>query len=48
MSTKIEAATESGTEVSIPLAKLKKSPRNARKTPHVFRRASLTPLSRVR
>jgi ParB family chromosome partitioning protein len=34
MSAKIEAALESGTVVSIPLNKLKKSPRNARKTPH--------------
>ncbi|TPI78522.1 ParB/RepB/Spo0J family partition protein [Mesorhizobium sp. B2-8-9] len=30
----IETASESGTEVFIPLNKLKKSPRNARKTPH--------------
>jgi ParB family chromosome partitioning protein len=34
MSAKIETAFESGTEVFIPLNKLKKSPRNARKTPH--------------
>lgn len=34
MSAKIETLTESGTEVFIPLNKLKKSPRNARKTPH--------------
>jgi ParB family chromosome partitioning protein len=34
MSAKIETDTESGTEVFIPLNKLKKSPRNARKTPH--------------
>ncbi|CAN7699696.1 ParB/RepB/Spo0J family partition protein [Mesorhizobium sp. LjRoot246] len=31
---KTAAASESGTEVFIPLNKLKKSPRNARKTPH--------------
>ncbi|WP_315828393.1 MULTISPECIES: ParB/RepB/Spo0J family partition protein [unclassified Bradyrhizobium] len=30
----VEAIVESGTEVFIPLNKLKKSPRNARKTPH--------------
>ncbi|KRE12661.1 chromosome partitioning protein ParB [Bosea sp. Root483D1] len=34
MSAKIENVTESGTEVFIPLNKLRKSPRNARKTPH--------------
>lgn len=34
MSAKFETVTESGTEVFIPLNKLKKSPRNARKTPH--------------
>lgn len=31
---KTATANESGTEVFIPLNKLKKSPRNARKTPH--------------
>lgn len=31
---KVEIATESGTERFIPLNKLKKSPKNARKTPH--------------
>ena len=31
---KTATASESGTEVFIPLNKLKKSPRNARKTPH--------------
>jgi ParB family transcriptional regulator, chromosome partitioning protein len=30
----IEAVTASGTEIFVPLNKLKKSPRNARKTPH--------------
>ncbi|MER9182592.1 ParB/Srx family N-terminal domain-containing protein [Mesorhizobium sp. M0767] len=34
MSAKTVTASESGTEVFIPLNKLKKSPRNARKTPH--------------
>ncbi len=29
-----ETASESGTEIFVPLNKLKKSPRNARKTPH--------------
>lgn len=33
-SAKTATASESGTEVFIPLNKLKKSPRNARKTPH--------------
>jgi ParB family chromosome partitioning protein len=33
-STETATAKESGTEVFIPLNKLKKSPRNARKTPH--------------
>ena len=31
---KVEAIAESGTESFIPLNKLKKSPKNARKTPH--------------
>lgn len=30
----IETVTQSGTEIFVPLNKLKKSPRNARKTPH--------------
>jgi hypothetical protein len=30
----VETVVESGTEVFIPLNKLKKSPKNARKTPH--------------
>ena len=32
--TNTETVTESGTEIFVPLSKLKKSPRNARKTPH--------------
>jgi hypothetical protein len=31
---KIETVIESGAEIFVPLNKLKKSPRNARKTPH--------------
>ena len=31
---KVEILTQSGTEIFIPLNKLKKSPNNARKTPH--------------
>lgn len=31
---KVEIVTASGTEIFIPLNKLKKSPNNARKTPH--------------
>lgn len=34
MTRKIDAVTEGGSEVFIPLNKLRKSPRNARKTPH--------------
>jgi ParB family chromosome partitioning protein len=34
MTAKIETIAESGAEMFVPLAKLKKSPRNARKTPH--------------
>ncbi len=34
MIAKIETITESGAEMFVPLAKLKKSPKNARKTPH--------------
>jgi Predicted transcriptional regulators len=34
MTRKIETVTESGTEIFVPLNKLKKSPRNARRTPH--------------
>jgi ParB family chromosome partitioning protein len=30
----VETIPESGTEIFIPLNKLKKSPKNARKTPH--------------
>ncbi len=30
----VETVVESGTEIFVPLNKLKKSPKNARKTPH--------------